>query len=117
MINYHETLVAALEEVLPGRVHYEMTLHQGLETPCISYMEGNNYDYVSGDTLGYSSLNYVVKVWGEDVSALQRYALEIDRVLRPLGWRRVSCAELQDNNSAMVQKVMTYEALALETFN
>ena len=115
MLNYHSTLVGELKKILP--THYEMALHQGLETPCISYMEGNNYDFLTGDTLGYSSLNYVIKVWGTNVGELQKYALEIDKALKPLGWKRVSSTELHDKNSAMVQKVMTYEALALELFN
>ena len=42
MIDYHPTLLKALKEIgLP--VHYEMTLHSGLATPCISYMELTNY--------------------------------------------------------------------------
>ena len=49
MINYHKELVSALNTVLP--THYEMTLHSGLETPCISYMELNNYVVDNGDTM------------------------------------------------------------------
>ena len=47
---------------------------------------------------------------------LQEYAAKIDAVMRDLNFRRVSCAELYDNNSAMMQKVLTYEAISLETF-
>lgn len=114
MINYHSSLVAALQTILP--THYEMTLHSGLETPCISYMEINNYVDKNGDTLGYSRLTYQVKVWGNDISQLQKYALRIDKVLRPLGFKRLSSGELYDNNSTMIQKILTYEALALENF-
>lgn len=53
MIDYHTTLVAALKEILP--THYEMTLHSGLKTPCISYIERNNYTTDTGDTLGYTA--------------------------------------------------------------
>lgn len=114
MINYHSSLVAALQTILP--THYEMTLHSGLETPCISYMEINNSVDANGDTLGYSRLTYQVKVWGNDISQLQKYALRIDKVLRPLGFKRLSSGELYDNNSTMIQKILTYEALALENF-
>lgn len=114
MIDYHYNLVSALKTVLP--THYEMALTAGTKTPCISYMETNNYSSTSGDTLGYSRITYQVKVWSNSIEEIQRYALEIDRVLRPLGFKRISSGELYDNNSAMIQKIMTYEALALENY-
>lgn len=114
MINYHQVLVAALKTILP--THYEMTLTSKTKTPCISYMELNNYAAETGDTLGYSIISYQVKVWGTDISDLQHYAQLIDAVLRPLGFKRVSSGELADRNSSMIQKIMTYEATALETF-
>lgn len=114
MIDYHKTLVSALSTILP--THYEMALTAGTVTPCISYMEINNYVDCNGDTLGYSRINYQVKVWGNDISQLQQYALQIDSKLRPLGWKRISSGELYDNQSAMIQKIITYEALASETF-
>lgn len=115
MINYHKNLVAALSKTgLP--VHYEMSLHSGLATPCISYMESNNYVERNGDTLGYSVLAYQVKVWGNDIAAIQEIALQIDNVLRPLGFKRTSSGELYDRTSTMLQKIMIYEALGQENF-
>lgn len=114
MIDYHASLVSALEKILP--THYEMTLHSGLATPCISYMETNNYVSNDGNTLGYSRITYQVKVWGNEIAELQKYALEIDKALRPLGFKRVSSGELYDYQSTMIQKIMTYEALALEQY-
>ena len=114
MIDYHKTLVSALNTVLP--THYEMTLHSGLETPCISYMEINNYDDATGDTLGYSRVSYQIKVWATDIALIQMYAAEVDKVVRPLGFKRTSSGELYDNNSSMIQKIMTYEGLALENY-
>lgn len=115
MINYHAQLVNALKTIgIP--VHYEMVLHSGLTTPCISYMELFNGAEQEGDTLGYSRLQYQIKVWGTQIADLQKYALQIDTVLRPLGFKRVGCNEMYDNNSNMMQKIMTYEALGLEDF-
>lgn len=114
MIDYHSSLVSALNTILP--THYEMTLHSGLAVPCISYMEINNYVDIYGDTIGYSRINYQVKVWGNDIAEIQKYALMIDDVLRPLGFKRISSGELYDNNSSMIQKILTYEAFALEEF-
>lgn len=114
MIDFHKKIVDALNTVLP--THYEMVLHSGLSTPCISYMEMNNYTDNNGDTMGYSRLTYQVKVWATDIGTIQKYAVEVDAVLRPLGFKRISSGELYDNNSAMIQKILTYEALALEQF-
>lgn len=114
MINYHSELVKALNNVLP--THYEMTLTADTKTPCISYMETNNYVSANGDTLGYSVITYQVKVWGNKIADLQKYALEVDKVLRPLGFKRTSSNELYDRNSTMIQKILTYEAMALENY-
>lgn len=116
MIDYHKELVNALNTILP--THYEMVLHSGLKTPCISYMEVNNYSATDtiGATLGYSYITYQVKVWGNNIAVLQKYALQIDKVLRPLGFKRTASGELYDNNSTMIQKILTYEALASEEF-
>lgn len=114
MIDYHSNLVSALNTVLP--THYEMALTSKTETPCISYMETNNYTSSSGDTLGYSYITYQVKVWGNDIGTIQHYVIEVDKVLRPLGFKRVSSGELYDNNSTMIQKILTYEAMASENY-
>ena len=114
MIDYHRELVSALKSVLP--THYEMALTSKAKTPCISYMEINNYVSASGDTVGYSYITYQVKVWANDIGVIQRYTLEVDEVLRPLGFKRVASGELYDNNSSMIQKILTYEALASETY-
>lgn len=114
MIDYHKNLVSALKSVLP--THYEMALTSKTATPCISFMETNNYTSSSGDTVGYSVISYQVKVWANNIGEIQKYTLEVDKVLRPLGFKRISSGEIYDNNSTMIQKVMTYEALALETY-
>ena len=116
MIDYHTNLVKALNTILP--THYEMVLHSGLKTPCISYMETNNYAATEtlGATVGYSRITYQVKVWGNDIAELQKYALEVDKALRPIGFKRISSGELYDNNSTMIQKILTYECLASEEF-
>ena len=114
MVDFHTNLVSALSTVLP--THYEMTLTSKTETPCISYMELNNYSSPSGDTVGYSFITYQVKVWANDIAVIQRYTLEVDEVLRPLGFKRIASRELYDNASTMIQKIMTYEALAYEQY-
>ena len=48
MVDFHTNMVAALNTILP--THYELHLHKGTQTPCISYQERNNYVDVNGDT-------------------------------------------------------------------
>lgn len=114
MIDYHSTLVAALSTVLP--THYEMTVTRNTKTPCITYLELNNSVEVSCNVLGYSRIAYQVKVWGHEIEELQGYALMIDAVLRPLGFKRTAANEMYDRNSTMIQKVLTYETLVSEKF-
>lgn len=120
MIDYDTQLVSALETVLP--THYELALTsqtpngEKIKTPCISYQEANNYDDATGDTLGYSRLSYTVKVWGNYIGDLKEYAKQVDAVLRPLGFKRIASGELHDRNSTMIQKILTYEALASENY-
>lgn len=114
MIDLHKEIVSALSQVLP--THYEMALTSNTKTPCISYQERNNYDTDTGDTLGYSRIIYTVKVWANDISIIQEYSKQIDKVLRAIGFKRTSSNELHDNQSTMIQKIFTYEALALEEF-
>lgn len=114
MIDYHAEMVSALKTILP--VHYERALTAETKTPCISYMELTNVDNAVGDTIGYSDISFQVKVWSNKISEIQKYALQVDQTLRPLGWKRVGSAELGDKNSTMIQKILTYQALGRETF-
>ena len=114
MINYHKKLVSTLKTILP--TYYEMILNRDVAVPCISYMELGNSAAETGDTLGYSIIQYQIKVWSDKIDDLQTYAAQIDNKLRPLGWKRVGCNEMFDRESTMMQKIMTYEANALEVF-
>jgi hypothetical protein len=69
-----------------------------------------------GDTTGYSYITYQVKVRAHDIATVQRYAMAVDQTLRPIGFKRISSGELYDNNSTMIQKILTYEALAREDY-
>jgi hypothetical protein len=114
MVDYNKELVSALSAVLP--THYELALTSKNETPCYSYQERNNYDTETGDTIGYSKISFTVKVWANDIKTIQKYAIEADKALRPLGFKRTSSGELYDINSTMIQKIMVYECLALENY-
>ena len=114
MIDYTPTLKEALNTILP--THYELALSSGTETPCISYQERSNAAQETGDTLGYSRISYTIKVWGYDLEQLNNYAKQIDSKLRPMGWKRTGANELYSFQSALIQKILTFEATALEVF-
>ena len=115
MIDYDKELVSALRTVLP--TYYELALTSNLPKPCISYQERDNADTITGDTLGYSRISYTIKVWGNDIKQIKQYIKQIDSVLRPLGFKRISSGELYDRQSTLIQKIMTYEARGLEYYN
>ena len=112
MISYHKELVNKLKTILP--THYELILHSGLKTPCISYMLLDNPATLTGDTKEYSTVKYQVKVWGTRLEELYTYAESIDAAIRTLGFKRRSTNELHDRESTMIQIILTYEANALE---
>lgn len=114
MIDYNKEMSAALNTILPA--YHELVLHAGIKTPCISYQETNNYSTDEGDTVGYSRVMFTIKVWGNDLALLMKYAGMIDNKVRPLGFTRTASGELYDRNSSMIQKILTYEATALENF-
>ena len=114
MTDYTPNLVEALNAILP--THYELTLSSGTKLPCISYQERSNAAQEQGETVGYSRISYTVKVWGYDLEQINNYAIQIDNVLRPLGWKRTGANELHSYQSTTIQKIMTYEALFYETY-
>lgn len=115
MIDYHTQIVAALSLILP--THYEMVLCEGMATPCISYLETNNYVSHNGEDRAYSQITYQIKIWDNDIATIQSYVSKVDKAMRELGFVRISSGELYDTESSMIQKIMTYRALGLETFD
>ena len=114
MVDYNKEVVSALNPILP--THYELALTSKTKTPCYSYQERNNYVSTTGNTRGYSVIVFTVKVWANNIADIQKYSLLADSALRPLGFKRTSANELYDVNSTMIQKIMTFEALALEDY-
>lgn len=112
MIDYNREIVTALKTVLP--TYHELTLTHDTKTPCISYMELTNVVEESGDTLEYSRVSFQIKIWGIDLAVLNSKAGEVDKIMRGLGFTRIAGGDMYDRNSSMIQKILTYEAKALE---
>ena len=79
-------------------------------------MEENNYTVADDNYQSYSRLTLQAKVWEKNIAEIQKYSLKVDEALRPHGFRRISSGELYDNNSSMIQKIMTYEVLSFEVY-
>ncbi len=112
MLNYKETLVAELNTILP--TYYELFCDSSTETPCITYIENNNYSLLEGDTMRYSRLSYILKIWGNDIGVLSQYAVLLDEKMRQLGFNRISANELVVDTQC--QKIFIYEATGREKY-
>lgn len=112
MIVYHPTLVTELSKVgLP--VYYDNFI-TARETPCITYYEITNFDTVVGETLGYSEIAFQIKVWAESVAEMNKYAAEVDKIMRPLGFKRGYSTEMYEESIGA--KILRYTARAVEKY-
>lgn len=110
MFDYKPTLQSELDKILP--TYYELFVDSSTDTPCITYIESNNIAAAEGDTLRYSTLSYQIKIWGDDIEELSRYAQQLDSTMYALGFRRITYNELWYNTQC--QLIFRYEATALE---
>lgn len=113
MIDAKKQIVSTLEGILP--IYYELYVNADTPKPCITYRELQNAVQIYGDTLGYSGIQYDIKVWGKIVSDLAGYVLQIDNAMREIGYTRIAYTELSSDDE--IEIVMTYEGLAKENFN
>ena len=112
MIDWKKPLVSILETVgLP--VYYELICDSSIKTPCITYIENDNSSVVEGDTLCYSRLSFLIKIWGTDLAILSQYADKLDDVMRQAGFVRQYKNELVYNNT-QIQFIFRFDADALE---
>ena len=81
--------------------------------PCITYMEYSNRDTLVGDTLEYSEIITMVKVWSDSMSVLMFNAIQIDITMKALGYKRDFGAPLF--SGGMGQYILRYKGLGFET--
>lgn len=112
MLTSKTQVVAALSKILP--CYYELFCDGKTKMPCITYIETGNSAEQTGDTLGYSTIEYTIKVWATEIANIEQYAAAADAAMRKLGFKRISAAELSVENQ--YEKVMIYSALGLENF-
>lgn len=111
MIDIKPSMVSNLATLgLP--VVAEPFLTEDTQKPCISYYVENDIQYLTGDTLGYSNIYFTVKVWGTRISEIEQYAIQLDALMRSLGFTRTGTADIWVDNVG--NKTMRYRALGLE---
>ena len=94
-------------------VLYELFLDSTDPIPCISYQIYNSYDESVGDTLSYSILQLMVKLWVDITDDdLDDYKLLIDKSMKEMKFRLVSYGELGIDNELCI--MMVYEGLVKE---
>jgi len=110
LLDVKKELQAALETVLP--TYYELFCDSSTSTPCITWREKDNADYLTGDTLEYSNVGFYIKIWGHSIDDLTDYALSVDNKMKDLGYRRSSSNSIIVD--CQIQIVMTYTGLGKE---
>lgn len=113
MIDAKKQIVSTLSDILP--IYYELYVDADTQKPCITYRELQNAVSMYGDTLGYSDIQYDIKIWGKVVQDLASYATQIDKKMRLIGYKRISYTELSTDDE--IEIIMTYEGLGKENFN
>lgn len=113
MIDVSKEVIAELNKT-GLRVHNEYFVDSKTEIPCITYRQYDNSVYTEGDTLGYSNQVFHVKVWGKDIQTLIEYSIQIDSIMRNMGFERTSINDLWLDGIG--QRDMKYKALSLEQF-
>ena len=110
MIIYHTNLVKHLSSLnIP--VYFEL-FDEVKELPCITYMEISNVDYLTGDTIAYSDLTFMIKIWGKTVAEVATISASVDELLKPFGFKREFSQDSTDNNLCV--KIMRFNALGIE---
>lgn len=113
MIDYTENLKSALEEC--GLPVFHERFITDKPVPCISFIDTQNDDYLLGDTLEYSAIGYIVKVWSTRISDFYTYGQLIDSKLKPLGFKRTAASSLFPPEQTIGQFYMRYEATGRKT--
>lgn len=113
MIDVKKNIVAALR-TSGLDVYFENFVNSATKLPCITYVEYDNSVLAQGDTLGYSTIIYHVKVWADNMNDLALYSAKVDDIMRKLGFTRRNTVELWLDGIG--QRQMKYEAKAQEYF-
>ena len=112
MIDMNPTIVTELKKIgLP--VIAENFISPATIFPCISYMEYSNRDTLTGNTLEYSELITIVKVWDKSLKVLMDNSKLIDIKMKVLGYKRDFGSLLFSDGIGSY--ILRYKGLGFET--
>lgn len=114
MIDVKQQVVEKLNEILP--TYDEMFIDKSIQLPAISYNEYNNFDETdaTGETFGYSILQYYIKLWGYKVADMTQTLKQIDSVMRKMGFKRITKSEMINDTQICYQAL--YEGRGIEDY-
>jgi len=101
---------AALVKLLGGQRIYAIHAPNADEYPRITYFEMTNFDRNYADDQAYSSrMVYQVDIWSKGNP--DPIALEVDRVMKTIGFARVGGADLYENDVQVYHRALRYGIL------
>jgi len=109
MIDVNPLVYATLDTIgLPVILESKFTTNSPI--PCITYVEYSNVDTLTGDTLEYSEIITMVKVWSDSMSVLMPNAILIDKKMKALGYKKDFGAPLFGVGTG--QYILRYKCIA-----
>lgn len=114
MVDIQPLVVSKLNEIgIP--VLYELLVDNTTPTPCITYLEMDNADRISGDSLSYVNVTFQLKVQTRDLKEVRDYSAAADSKMKGLGFSRFMKDELVIDG--ICSRVMRYSAIAYKQTN
>jgi len=108
MISIKEYLQQELE-TLGTPVYYEAFIGTEVPIPAISYVTLDDKDLYVGDTIEYSDKAIQIKIWDNRLSSLEVLVVEVDALMKDIGFRREFSTELVVDG--VINKVMRYRCI------
>ena len=112
MLDVKDLIVSKLKVILP--CYYDLYIDSSISIPCITYLETQNQDDKTSAEAGSSRIGYDIKVWCNNVDDEMNYSLQVDEVMRQLGFKRTNSNELTMDDQ--ICKILHYEAIGFEIY-
>lgn len=110
MLDVKPLVVSVLSDILP--VRYEYFLGDDVKLPLITYAESMNNMRADGDTIRWSDIGFLIKIYSYDLEEISEKAKLVDKAMFKLGFRRVSSNEMVIDTQII--KILNYEVLTSE---
>ena len=112
MIDITPSITSALAEATHLPVQYELFLDSSTILPAITYQLYNTYDVATGDTISYSMIQYMIKLWGNDITSMTAIKQTIDITMKEKNFKLINYGELAHDDELCM--LMIYEGIAEE---